>query len=193
MIVEWFRFFFKPQEAFTFNKKFNKKPNLRDSFLNILFASMISGAITILYMLFLKIYIKPLRSFFFIFKLNFNFFLIFYLLFILSNILIFFISSGFLELFAKLFRGKSNYTTQTYFLSYPTSALLILTYIFIVFLPLSFLFNLIYIYPLTIILKETHKYSLTRAMLTWFVPSIILAILLSLTVYKLFISIYYLF
>lgn len=109
------------------------------------------------------------------------------ILYPIFTIIGFLIASGFLFISAKIFGGKGSFTTQTYLISLPYAALILIEVVlgilnmipFIGFL-FSLLSLLVFIYllsPLTIALKETHNYSTIRAVLTWLLPGIIIMIL----------------
>jgi len=106
--------------------------------------------------------------------------------------IIFLIFSGINYLFAKLFKGEGNFTTQTYLIALfyapcivITSALGIIPF----FGGLLALFVLIYeLYLLTLALKETHQYSTGKAILTWLIPLIILMVIMFVIAIMWFIS-----
>lgn len=88
------------------------------------------------------------------------------------------IGSGIIYLLAKLFGGKGDYNTQTYLFSLYQAPILLLTTL-VAFIPLvGWAINVAIaaysLYLLTLALKETHKYSTSRAVATWLVPSLLL-------------------
>jgi len=103
------------------------------------------------------------------------------------NILFFLIQSGLLFIFAKLFGGKGDFSTQTYLISLPYAALTLIEIPFVIFniIPfIGFLFSLVSLliwiyglYPLTIALKETHDYDTMKAVLTWVVLILIIVVI----------------
>ncbi|MBI4896210.1 MAG: YIP1 family protein [Candidatus Aenigmarchaeota archaeon] len=91
------------------------------------------------------------------------------------------IVSVILLVFAKLLSGKGDYGTQTYCLAlYGAPLSIILTIaglIPIIGALLSALVALYSLYLLTIALRQTHQYTIARAVLTWLIPTVVLGLL----------------
>ncbi len=87
------------------------------------------------------------------------------------------IVSGIIYIFALLFGGKGNYKTQSYLYAIYSAPLSIVTTI-IALIPFFGMFIAIIpmlygLYLLTMALKEAHKYTTGKAVLTWLVPILI--------------------
>ena len=92
-------------------------------------------------------------------------------------------NSAIYYVFAKIFGGKGDFTTQTYLISlYLAPLLIIMSMLNAVPFIASVLFMLIVAYsfwPLTVVLRETHGYTTKRAILTWLLPLAILILIIS--------------
>jgi hypothetical protein len=90
------------------------------------------------------------------------------------------IGVGIIFLFALLLGGKGKITTQGYLTAIYAAPISIvsavLTLIPVVGIWLNIAVSIYALYLLTLVLKETHKYSTGRAILTWLLPVIIIAI-----------------
>lgn len=171
----------KPKETF---RKERKNASLKEAAKHIGLAGLIAGAISA------AITLLTLSS---------AAFSIIYALFLLiltpiSSILSLIIGSSILYLLAKLFGGKGDYSTQTYLLSLYQAPMLLLTTM-VAFIPLAgAVINIaiaVYsLYLLTLALKETHNYSTGRAVATWLLSMIILAVVAALAVFAYFVSSY---
>ncbi|UCG94956.1 MAG: YIP1 family protein [archaeon] len=93
------------------------------------------------------------------------------------------VGSAILYVFALIFQGKGNYTTQSYLLGLYWAPLIIITAILgiIPFIGgiLNFLVALYGLYLLTMALKQAHKVSTGKAVAIWIIPVIVLAVLVS--------------
>ena len=93
---------------------------------------------------------------------------------------------GIIYLFAKLLGGKGNIVQQGYLTAIYAAPLSIITTILslipFVGIWISILVSLYAFYLLTLALKEVHKYSTGRAILTWLMPFIIIGILVAVLV-----------
>jgi len=100
----------------------------------------------------------------------------------LSLVLYLLIISGIYFIFAKIFGGKGTYTMQTYLLSLLYAPVMAISVVILLIPPISSLLSILIsfyvLYPLTIALKETHKYGIIRAVLTWMVPVLIVTALI---------------
>lgn len=90
------------------------------------------------------------------------------------------IMSGILYIFALIFGGKGDYKTQSYLYAIYNAPLSIITTILIL-IPiigpfLAFIIVIYGLYLLTMALKETHRYTTGRAVLTWLAPVLIIII-----------------
>jgi len=179
----WFEVFFNPKSI----KKY--KGNIKSGILNVLIAGIICGIIYGIFVILNIIPIgeisKPLESFV---KINVGLAFISILIYTaISAILSLIISSAIFFFFAKnFFNGKGNYSKQTFAISLPFSLFIIIYYLIgwipiaeisFLKLKLNMLTYLYYLYPLTIILKEIHKYKTYKAILTWFIPTCIIIII----------------
>ena len=105
-----------------------------------------------------------------------------------------------LFIFAKIFGGGGDFTTQSYLISLPYAAILLITVIlgimsalcFLIMEPiftlagfilsiLPLLFWLCGLYPLTLALREAHDYGTIKALLTWLVPVILVGLFIYVT------------
>jgi len=172
MFGDWFEVFFKPHTIKKHSGDFGK------GVLNIFVASLIYGVIMGLAVAFLSTLLGAffggagaliggatgIAAFFLI--------LIYA---VISGVLGLIIGSAILLLFAKIFGGEGGYSEQTFAISLPSSALMLVAWIPVV----NFIAALYYLYPLTIVLRETHNYSTGKAVLTWLIPMIIALVLSS--------------
>lgn len=99
----------------------------------------------------------------------------------ISAIIGLFIGSGILYIIAKILGGKGDYQTQTYLMAIYMAPIGIISGV-LGMIPLAgiviALIAMIYaIYLLTLSLKETHKYSTGKAVLTWLLPVIVVILL----------------
>lgn len=89
--------------------------------------------------------------------------------------------SGILYVFAKVFGGKGNFTTQSYLISLYTVPLVIISSVLnlipIIGGALSFILALYGLYLLTMSLKQAHKVSTGKAVAIWIIPVIALTVL----------------
>lgn len=94
--------------------------------------------------------------------------------------------SGILYIFAKMFGGKGNFTTQTYMVSLVVAPYFIISMFFFIFADetkkifiwmLYAIVAIYLLYLLTLTLKETHDYTTKKAVLTWLIPFSICAII----------------
>ncbi|MFH1473939.1 MAG: YIP1 family protein [Candidatus Aenigmatarchaeota archaeon] len=168
----------KPEKTFSKEKS---KASLTKAMKNIFVAGIIAGVITTirafnLTELLSNIILSPIAS-------------------ILGLLLI----SGLYYIFAKLLGGKGAYTVQTYLISLYTAPLSIIGSLiallvpatptmgeitvgflapFIVFFLLALVLFLYTLYLLTLALKETHKYTVWRAILSWLLVILIMVLVL---------------
>jgi hypothetical protein len=175
MFREWFETFFRPIAIRNYRGDFGK------GILNVLVAGAIGGAVLGFFVALLAgvagSFIRPVVG------MATGAAVFFYTLIaiVIGAILGLIICSAILFLFAKIFKGKGSYAQQTFALSLPTSALLlidgVLGWIPILGAIISVIAGLYYLYPLTIVLRETHKYSTGSAVLTWLIPAIIIFVI----------------
>ena len=93
------------------------------------------------------------------------------------------IGSGILYIFAMIFGGKGSYTTQSYLIALYSAPLMILSAI-LVLIPIvgaivNFLVMLYGLYLLTLALKQVHKVTTGKAVAIWFVPLVIVVIIIA--------------
>lgn len=154
---KWHDALVKPKDAF---KREKKGASLSEALKHIALGGFIAGAISVLLAVG-------------------NFGLL--ILMPISAILGLIISSGIFYLFARLFKGKGEYGTQTYLFSLYQAPLLPIASIASVVPVLggaaNIAINIYSLYLATLALKETHKYSTGRAVATWLVPAILIAAL----------------
>ncbi len=80
---------------------------------------------------------------------------------------------------AKILGGKGDFSTQTYLMSLFTTPLVVLSLVrlipngWILYLPIA----LYCLQPLTLALRESHGFSIIRAVLAWLMPNIILSLI----------------
>ncbi len=183
MFKEWFEVFFNPNKC----EGYARKANLKDATINVLVASAIVGLITMILIIVFGSFIGLIFGGFskelgFAAKSTGVLIGIGVLIYIIVSSLIgLFVGNAILLLFAKLFNGQGSYTLQTYLISLVCSAAILIGGIIglipiigQVIATLAFLWSL---YPLTIALKVTHRYSTGNALLTWLIPGIILLII----------------
>jgi hypothetical protein len=88
--------------------------------------------------------------------------------------------SAIVWIIARIFGGKGSYGAQLHMTSAPLALVLvingILDFIPIVGIIISFLLQLYYLYPLTIAIKEVHKFSTLKAVALWLISYIIAVI-----------------
>ncbi len=195
----WITALTNPKETFAREKG---KANWKDTILYMLLAGFIGGLIPLLFSLLpspqmslssQSTYLtSPLLLFFQFFGLVFSVFFAIISLFLISGVLYF---------FAIIFKGRGDFTTQTYLISLALAPTLILSSLLSVLVStlmspvflsstsmlypfgyFSFFISLLpYIYflwPLTIALKETHNFSLQKAILSWASSILVLVVLL---------------
>jgi hypothetical protein len=172
MFGEWFETFFRPITIRNYRGNFGK------GILNVLVAGAIGGAVLGFFVALLAgvagSFIRPVIG------MATGAAAFFYTLIamVIGAILGLIICSAILLLFAKIFKGQGSYAQQTFALSLPTSALLLIDGVFgwipILGAIISVIAGLYYLYPLTIVLRETHRYSTGSAVLTWLIPAIII-------------------
>jgi hypothetical protein len=176
MFREWFETFFRPIAIRNYRGNFGK------GILNVLVAGAIGGAVLGFFVALLAgvagSFIRPVIG------MATGAAAFFYTLIaiVIGAILGLIICSAILLLFAKIFKGQGSYAQQTFALSLPTSALLLIDgvvgWVPIFGIPIiSVIAGLYYLYPLTIVLRETHRYSTGRAVLTWLIPAIIIFVI----------------
>jgi len=175
MFREWFETFFRPIAIRNYRGDFGK------GILNVLVAGAIGGAVLGFFVALLAgvagSFITPVIG------MATGAAAFFYTLIamVIGAILALIIGSAILLLFAKIFKGKGSYAQQTFALSLPTSALLLIDGVFgwipILGAIISVIAGLYYLYPLTIVLRETHRYSTGSAVLTWLIPAIIIFVI----------------
>ncbi|MFO7872698.1 MAG: Yip1 family protein [Candidatus Undinarchaeales archaeon] len=93
------------------------------------------------------------------------------------------IAGGIYYIFAKLFGGKGDFTTQIYLISLYAPLLAIVTAIFTPVPYVSLLVAIYGLYLLTLALKEAHSYETSKAVLSWFVPMLVIIVVLVILVF----------
>ncbi len=85
-----------------------------------------------------------------------------------------------LFILAKILGGKGDFSTHTYLISLLTAPLVVLSLVglipimgWVLYIPIA-LYSL---HPLTIALRESHGFSVARAVLTWLIPFIVLILI----------------
>ncbi|MBI4015585.1 MAG: YIP1 family protein [Candidatus Aenigmarchaeota archaeon] len=114
-------------------------------------------------------------------------------LFVLLGSVIF---SGLCHIFAKILSGKGCFTTQLYLVALYTVPIVIVTNLIsfissinIYGIPLIYLFEAYYFYPLTAAIHEAHRFSILKAILSWALPAAILLIIAAIFLIKITIHI----
>ncbi len=100
-----------------------------------------------------------------------------------------FIGSGIFYIVARVLGGNGSYQTQTYLMAIymaPLNLIGILAMIPFVGILVSLAVAIYSLYLLTLALKETHKFTTGKAVLTWLIPVIILAVLVLLVMFAIF-------
>lgn len=177
MFKKWFEVFFRPVSC----KSYKREASVGKAVLNVFIAGLIAGIVWFIVLAIAGGIIGSVARFG-LFGAGTGILagvmaLVYY---VIGSILALLIGSAILLLFAKIFKGKGDYTTQTYYLSLYSAALILISaigWIPILGQIIMMLANLWSLYPLTITLREAHKYSTVNAVLTWIIPAIILAIL----------------
>lgn len=163
-------------------KKEKKKVNLGEGALHMAIAGLITGFITGLYQMVIGSAITsqlfPMASGF----VGVAAFLATLILTPIWFVISWLIVSGILYIFALLFGGKGNYTTQSYLYAIYNAPLSIITTI-LALIPfvgpfLVFIVMLYGLYLLTMALKIAHNYTTGRAVLTWLAPVLIIVVVL---------------
>jgi hypothetical protein len=156
----WKNALLKPKQTF---KKEKSKKDLGKSTKSVLAAGIIAGIIA------------GLAS------LDAALFLINIVAYPIAATLSFLISSGIYYLFARLFGGKGSYAAQSHLISLYLAPLFIVTTILLLVPAIGTWLNLavaIYsLYLLTLVLKEIHGFTTTRAVLTWLIPLMIIFVI----------------
>ncbi len=167
---KWYDALTKPKKTF---RKERKNVSLKEAAKHIGLAGLIAGVIEAIIFIFLNFSSKGL-----VFSATVSISLI--ILLPILAIISLFIGSGIIYLFAKLFGGKGDYNTQTYFVSLYQAPLIpitgLITNIPVLGTIINFIIQIYILYLTTLALKETHNYSTGRAVATWLVPVIILMI-----------------
>jgi len=100
---------------------------------------------------------------------------------IIFGIILSLIGAGLIWIVAKLLGGTGEYGTQYHLTSAPLAAVLIIQGVlsFIPFLGaiIGGLISIYYLYPLTLAIKEAHKFSTLKAVAAWAIPAIVVLIL----------------
>lgn len=146
----------------------------------LLVGFMISILLTIIFFIFESLFIQKI-----------DIFMAFIIIPVFSAIsfpVIFLLDSVVLFLFAKILGGKGTFTKQFYFISLCMSPFLLIVTIFGIISSLHPVLELIFscassiygLYMITIALREAHKFNVLRAIITWVVPLIIVAALITL-------------
>lgn len=180
----------------TFKKEI-KNANLGEGALHMAVAGVVTGFITGLYQM---MFGSTITAQYFPMATGFIGAAAFILSLILTpiiNIIVWLILSGILYIFAMIFGGKGDYKTQSYLYAIYSAPLGIISSI-IILIPLigPFLILLVWIYGLyllTMALKEAHKYTTGKAVLTWLVPVLILfviAIIIGVTLFAFFLGMF---
>jgi hypothetical protein len=155
-------------------KKEAKNANLAEGALHMAVAGVVTGFITgLYYMIFgstITSQIFPLASGF----TGATFFIISLIATPIYTVIAWLIGSGILYIFALLFGGKGDYKTQSYLYAIYSAPLGIITTVLLLIpflgIFLALLVAIYGLYLLTMVLKEAHKYTTGRAVLTWLVP-----------------------
>lgn len=183
MFKEFFEVYFKPISI----RKYARKDFGR-ALLNILVASAIGGAVSgffaALFIATLGAYLGAFLPIGFLGMVGITGVSLFFMILlytIIASILGLIIGSAILFLFAKIFKGKGSYVAQTYAISLPSSAVILISYV-VGWIPvlggiIGILAGLWCLYPLTIVLRETHQYTTGKAVLTWLIPTIIVLVI----------------
>ena len=174
MFKEWFEVFFKPESTKEYEGGFGQ------GLLNVFVASLIAGVIIGMIVAFFgSVFggmLKPIIGT----AVGIGSFFLVLIYIVISGILGLILGSAILLLFAKIFGGKGSYSEQTYRVSLISSVLILISGI-IGWIPIVNLISAIAgiysLYPLTIVLRETHKYSTGKAVLTWLIPLIIILVI----------------
>ncbi|MCX6816132.1 MAG: Yip1 family protein [Candidatus Aenigmarchaeota archaeon] len=104
----------------------------------------------------------------------------------IGSILGLIIASFIFYIFARALGGKATYTSQTHTLMFPMAAVGIVSTI-VALIPiigwvLAALMAIYNLYLLTAALKNTHKYTIGKAILTWLIPVLIITVLILIVV-----------
>ncbi len=102
------------------------------------------------------------------------------------------ITSGIYYIFAKLLKGKGNFTTQTYLTALVSAPCMLISAAISIFpfIGAIIIFPVfIELYLLTLALREVHQYSAARAILSWLIPMLIIIIVVIIVLVVVFMSI----
>jgi len=101
---------------------------------------------------------------------------------VIQNLIGFLIVSGIFYIFAKLLKGTGNFTTHIYLIALLSAPCIVIagaiSIIPFIGYSVAFLTYIYEVYLLTLALKETHQYSTGRAIFTWLIPAIVLAVIM---------------
>lgn len=91
------------------------------------------------------------------------------------------LGAGLIWIMAKILGGKGEYGQQLHMTSAPLAFLMVVTSILNI-IPLAgaligILLNLYYLYPMTVAIREAHKFSTLKAIAAWLLPIIIVVII----------------
>ena len=172
----WLDALIYPKETFRAEKE---RASLGDAIKNVGLAGLICGVIFgLLFGLFGGLSFGDITFLIIALMLSIIVFPIVIIISLLFESLIFFI-------LAKILGGGGDFSTQTYLISLFTAPLVIIS--LVQFIPvigwiLGILIMLYSLYPLTIALRESHGFSIARAILTWLIPYIVLILILILLI-----------
>jgi len=100
---------------------------------------------------------------------------------IIFALIFFLIGSGMYYIFAKLLKGKGNFTTQTYLVALVSAPCMVIVAAINIIpfmgMILSLFVGIYELYLLTLALREVHQYSTGRAILSWLIPAIVLVVI----------------
>jgi len=179
----WIDSLTKPIQTF---KKEKNNANLFEGMMHIAIAGLITGFLSGLKMLFESTFLGMLGSTYgglgSLGLFGAIGFIASIILTPIFSVIIWLIVSGILYIFAMMLGGKGSYTTQSYLYAIYLAPLNVIVGVFSL---IPFVGGIIAILPmlyglylLTLVLKETHQYTLGKAVLTWAIPVIILTIIL---------------
>ena len=166
MLNEWKESFISPQNSLP---KIAEKANLKDGLQHLFAAHIVTSIIYFFAILFNTLMI----IFFHISPETIMVLPIFILMIILIQIMLILISNGIIWLVAKLLGGKGGYGAQLHMTSAPLALTLIISGILTI-IPfigpiMGIVVILYYLYPMTLAIRETHKFSTLKAVLSWLI------------------------
>jgi hypothetical protein len=182
MFKKWFEGLFTPLKTFPAIKR---EANMKDAVLYIIIASAIYGVIGGILIALLPATTMTLGYTMLAAMMGISMVtlaVLFVILMIIGAVIGLFVQTAIFHLFAYLFgaKGSGGFTKQLYLNAVFRSALLII--MIVAFVPLlgwllAVLLGLYSLFPLTVAIREAYDFTWGKAVLTWLIPTIIIAVI----------------